>query len=104
MEVVTAIVTAYCACVVCCGPHSKHGLTASGVKPKEGRTIAGPRWVRFGTVVEVKMKDGRKLRLVVEDRLAPQHEGRWDVFKGRHRDAKAWGKELAEVKILQRSR
>ena len=104
MGMVTAIATAFCSCSVCCGPHAKHGLTKSGVRPVEGRTVAAPSWVPLGSKVEITTKSGRKLILVAEDRTHPKHDGVFDVYHARHRDAVRWGRQEVRVKIVQRRR
>lgn len=96
-NVVTAIVTAYCGCRLCCGPTAP-APTASGVWPKEGVTVAGPRAIPFGTIVEIEGV-GRR---VVEDRTARRFDGRWDVFFASHEDARRFGKRRLTVRILSR--
>lgn len=61
--------------------------TASGTWPKEGRTVAGPRTVPFGTVVWI---DGIGER-IVEDRTNSRFEGRYDVFMESQADCLEWG-------------
>lgn len=94
-----AEVTAYCACRLCCGQWAiRKPETASGTIPTQGRTVAGPRAVRFGTRVLI---EGVGVR-VVEDRLARKFDGRWDVFYDDHAAAKAFGKRKLRVTILSR--
>lgn len=94
-----AVLTAYCACRLCCGPNAT-GLTASGVRPTAGLTIAGPRSVPFGTVVYIPTI-GRR---VVQDRTARRFDGRWDVYFTRHADARRFGKRANTVYVLQSRR
>ncbi len=89
-------VTAYCPCRKCTPGHC---ITASGVRPVEGRTIAGPRWVPFGTLVFV---DGLGT-FVVQDRMAKRYDGRWDLFVESHGRAKLFGKQQLRVTILHPS-
>lgn len=96
MVVTNLIVTAYCACVVCCGSHAK-GVTASGVRAKEGVTIAAPRAWQFGTIVRI---DGVSGTRVVQDRTARRFDGRVDVFFSRHEDAKRFGISRRRVEIM----
>jgi len=74
----TAVVTAY--------THTGQ-KTASGTWPKEGRTVAGPRSVPFGTVVWI---DGIGER-IVEDRTNSRFDGRYDVFMESQADCLEWG-------------
>lgn len=46
-------ITHYCACKKCCGPNAK-GITASGKKVEEGRTIAvDPKIIKLGSEVYI---------------------------------------------------
>jgi 3D (Asp-Asp-Asp) domain-containing protein len=88
-----AIITAYCACQVCCGPDAQ-GLTASGRAPVQGRTVAA-NGVRFGTRLYIAGLGWR----VVEDRLHPRYTGRVDVYFARHEDAARFGKRRMKVRM-----
>jgi 3D (Asp-Asp-Asp) domain-containing protein len=63
--------------------------TASGTWPEEGRTVAGPRDVPFGTQVYI---DGVGWR-TVEDRTAKRFDGRYDVFLNDEGDCWDFGKQ-----------
>lgn len=92
-----AIVTAYCACAVCCGPKSSprlRGITADGSRAQQGITIAASRAIPLGSRVTI----GRTT-FVVQDRLARRFDGRFDVFFTRHEDAKKFGKQRLNVTI-----
>lgn len=95
-----AIVTAYCACHVCCSVHNG-GRAANRLYPVVGVTVAGPRSVPFGTVVDISGV-GRR---IVEDRTDLKYDGRWDVFVGRdqgaHRRAKVFGKQRLDIRIVR---
>lgn len=54
VTITNAVITAYCACRICCGPHAT-GLAANGRPPQEGVTVAAPRWVPLGTVVTIRL-------------------------------------------------
>ena len=80
--------TAYCSCSRCCGKWAG-GPTASGVRPKAGRTVA-MGGVPFGT----------KLRIngtvyTVEDRGTGY--GHVDIFFGSHAEALRFGSRRADV-------
>lgn len=94
----TAIVTAYCHCVACCG--IAEGLTASDVLPVPGITVAAPRAIPFGTRVRITLKDGRSWVLVAQDRTHGRFDGRWDIFMPTHKEAVAFGIHTARVEIL----
>jgi len=89
----TAVRTAYCACSACCGPRAS-GLTASGVRPVEGRTVAANH-LPFGTWVRIQ---GIGLRRV-EDRLAKRYTGRFDVYFKSHAAAKRFGLQVRSVTL-----
>jgi 3D (Asp-Asp-Asp) domain-containing protein len=92
----TFIVTAYCACHLCCGPHST-GFTASGSVPTQGITAAGPRRLPFGTRIYIATIGER----TIEDRLAHRYNNRIDIYMARHADAKAFGKRKLAVTIFK---
>jgi 3D (Asp-Asp-Asp) domain-containing protein len=91
-ETMTAIVTAYCACHLCCGQNAI-GLTAAGTKPVQGVTIAAPRSVPFGTMIHVETVGWRR----VEDRLSKRFDNRFDLYFRRHADAVKFGKQQLKV-------
>lgn len=86
------VVTAYCACKLCCGYPAK-GITASGVKPVEGITIAMARTIPFGTKIYIEGVGPR----IVQDRLALRFDNRVDVYFKKHKDAKRFGKQTLKV-------
>jgi len=96
-NIITAIVTAYCSCKLCCGPTAP-APTASGALPKEGVTVAAPRSVPFGTVVEIEGV-GRR---VVQDRTAKRFDGRWDVYFESHQKAREFGKCKLKIRIVRK--
>lgn len=87
------VVTAYCACKVCCGENA-FGYTASGKKPKEGVTVAGPRSMPFGTVLHIEGIGKR----VVQDRLHQRYDSRIDIYMSDHQKAKRFGKKVLTVR------
>jgi len=89
-----AVITAYCICTKCCGPHAT-GLNAAGHKPVEGVSIAGPRAYKLGTRVEINHHV-----YVIDDRTAKRFDGRWDVYRASHKSALKWGKQELTVTIL----
>ena len=93
--ITNAIITAYCACALCCGNGPKP--TASGTWPVAGVTVAAPRTVPFGTRVWI---EGVGVR-IVQDRLSVRYEGRWDVFMPSHQAAKKFGKRRVRVEVLK---
>jgi len=87
------IVTAYCACHICCGPNAQ-GITASGKKPIEGITVAASRKIPFGTKIAI---DGKTY--IVQDRLAKKYDGRVDIYMSSHKKALNFGKQQKQVTI-----
>ena len=97
-----AVVTAYCACDLCCGSPGK--LTASGDIPRAGITVAGPRRYPLGTIVDIKLPGGWK-RFTIQDRLAARFDDRFDVFMGNdarrdHTRAILFGKQYLQFRII----
>lgn len=91
-----ALITAYCACTVCCGPHAA-GITASGKRPVQGVTIAAPRHVPMGTRVHVAGLGWFQ----VQDRLARRFDDRWDVYFKEHETARRFGLRRARVTVAR---
>ena len=86
--------TAYCACAKCCG--KTDGITASGTKATQGRTIAvDPRVIPYGTKVII---NGHTY--VAEDCGGAIKENRIDVYFNSHSEALKFGVQYADVTIL----
>lgn len=83
------VVTAYCPCTVCCGRWAD-GVTATGVRAVEGRTVAADWSV---------LPPGSRVRIpglgwrVVEDRGGAIRGRMIDVFFESHDVAKSWGRK-----------
>jgi 3D (Asp-Asp-Asp) domain-containing protein len=90
----TATLTAYCACAICCTSADK--LTAAGTIPRQGITIAAPRRVPLGTVVTIKVPGWGVIRRRVEDRTRRDIDG-WDMFMDDHRQAQKFGKKKVRI-------
>ena len=86
-------VTAYCACVKCCG--KTNGITASGTKATANRTVAAPSSFAFGTKIVMNGKT-----YVVEDRGGAIQGNRIDLYMNSHSEALAWGVRYLDVEIL----
>ena len=84
-NIITATITAYCSCKLCCGPNAK-GICANGQKPKEGITIAASRNIPLGSQSIIA---GRVY--TVHDRLAKRFDNRFDIYFAKHSDAKKFG-------------
>lgn len=82
--------TAYCACVKCCG--KSNGITASGAKATAGRTVAVDSSIPFGTRLII---DGHEY--VAEDRGGGIKGNRIDVFCSSHAEAIKFGVQYKEV-------
>ena len=89
-------ISAYCPCKKCCGAWaSKRPETASGTVPKQGRTVAAPRSVPFGSRVTIQGIG----TLIAEDRLAAKYDGRYDVFMADHEAARRFGVRRLNVTV-----
>lgn len=95
MTITNAIITAYCACRICCGPNAS-GIAANGKAPVQGVTVAGPRALPLGTRVVIGTN-----RFVIQDRTARRFDGRWDIYFEHHADAKRFGKQTNNVGIIK---
>ena len=98
-------ITAYCACIKCCG--KSDAITASGKKASPNHTVA-LNWLPFGTKVLIGNR-----QYVVEDRGAESLFGTYyhrkgqkneikhiDIFMDSHSTARAFGVRYQEVKVL----
>ena len=86
-------VTAYCACIKCCG--KTNGITASGTKATANRTVAAPSSFAFGTKI---VMNGQTY--VVEDRGGAIQGNRIDLYMNSHSEALAWGVRYLDVEVL----
>ena len=93
-NIITATVTAYCSCKLCCGPNAK-GITANGQKPSPTHTIAASRTIPFNSLAIIRGK-----QYVVEDRLAKRFDDRIDIFFASHKEALQFGKQTLKVTII----
>lgn len=80
--------TAYCACEKCCGRWARFGLTKSGVRPRQGVTVAAdPKVWPLGSVLLV-----RGIGYVrVEDTGSGVMGPHLDIYLERHQDALDFG-------------
>ena len=86
--------TAYCACSKCCG--KSDGITATGTKAKQGRTIAvDPKKIPYGTKVVI---NGHTY--VAEDCGGSIKNNRIDIFFNSHKEALQFGVQYADVYII----
>lgn len=85
----------YCDCPICTGT-SKGSRTASGVKPKEGRTIAcDGKTLKMGDIVYIETIGLR----ICEDRGGAIKDNRIDLFISDHEKAKKLG--IKKVKVYK---
>ena len=89
-------ITAYCPCVKCCG--KSDGITASGTKAKQGRTVAvDPRCIPYGTEIII---DGHTY--IAEDcGGAIKGSNRIDLFFSSHEQALSFGRQTKKVRIME---
>jgi len=83
--------TAYTASVEECG--KADGITASGTKATQGRTIAADH-LPFGTLVEI---DGHLY--TVEDRFGGGYKNKIDIYFDNYMDAINFGRQQRVVKV-----
>lgn len=91
-------VTAYCCCKDCCGKeptHPAYGITKSGTKATEGKTIAvDPTVIPLGTTVYLNDKS-----YIAEDTGSAIKGKKIDLFINDHQRAKVFGVQEMEVKL-----
>ena len=86
-------VTAYCACVKCCG--KTNGITASGKKATANHTIAAPSSFAFGTQIVMNGKT-----YTVEDRGGAIQGNKIDLYVNSHSEALRWGVRYLNVEVI----
>lgn len=90
-------ITYYCPCSKCCGRYKK---TASGTKPKAGRTISvDPKRIKLGS----KVKIGNKT-YIAEDTGGAIKGNRIDIFVKKHKEAIRKGVQYKKVYLIQRKK
>lgn len=99
------VVTHYCACSKCCGKSEDdpaYGITATGTRATEGRTVAvDPRVIPYGSEIVVRFADGSEARLIAEDCGGAIKGNRLDVYMDSHEAALVEGVKTAEVYIVE---
>ena len=94
-NIITATITAYCSCKLCCGPNAK-GICANNKPPTPNLTIAASRNIKFGSQVVINGSV-----YTVQDRLARKYDDRFDIYFAKHSDAKKFGiKTNQTIKII----
>ncbi len=88
----TYTATAYCGCSKCCG--KSDGITASGTRATQGRTVAAPSTFAFGTELIIN-----GVTYVVEDRGGSIKGNRIDIYFESHADALAFGRKTVDVYV-----
>ena len=88
--------TAYCACVKCCGKWA-NSLTATGTVPTQGRTIAvDPKVIPYGTQVVINGNT-----YVAEDCGGAIKGNRIDIFFDNHSEALQFGVRHEDVYLAR---
>lgn len=105
VHIVRMLVTAYCPCVICCGPTAR-GITASGktVSYHHGLFAAADlRRLPFGSKVSIPgYAYGTPVEVIdTGTALVGNH---LDVFFPTHEQALAWGRRWLNVTIAERAR
>ena len=87
-------ITAYCSCIKCC--NKTDGITASGTKATQGRTVAvDPRYITYGTKIII---DGHTY--IAEDCGGCIKGNRLDIFFDSHEEALEFGRQIKTVKVI----
>lgn len=95
IETETYVVTAYCPCSRCSGSYG--GITSTGVRAVQGRTIAvDPNVIPYGTHVRFNGNE-----YVAEDCGGAIKGNHIDLYFDSHAEALEWGKKYCEIEILK---
>lgn len=97
-DVVRMEVTAYCACKKCCGKNAK-GIAADGTSVK-GKMVIAADWsvMPQGSILYVPGYG----EAVVHDTGSAIVGNRLDVYFDSHQEAKEWGRQYLDVKVLRK--
>ena len=88
-------ITAYCACEKCCG--KSDGITATGTKATQGRTVAvDPSVIPYGSVVIINGHE-----YIAEDCGGGIGGTQIDMFFNSHQDALNWGRRWLDVWVKE---
>jgi len=94
------LITAYCACRLCCGPTAPN-LTAAGHQPIPGITVAASRQYPLGSTIYISIPgvmSNRKYK--IQDRLHTKYDNRVDIYFKDHKQAKKFGIKHGFIKVL----
>ena len=92
-------ITHYCPCSRCCG--KSDGITASGTKPKVGRTIAvDPKQIPYGS----KVKIGKKTYIAEDTGSALTGRKVIDIFCKTHSEALRKGVKYQKVYLIKKKK
>lgn len=95
-EMETYTITAYCPCIECSEGHGT--MTATGVKAREGRTIAvDPKKIPYGTKLEI---EGVGVR-VAEDCGGAIKGNKIDLYFDTHQEVLNFGRQTKQVTMLK---
>lgn len=87
--------TAYCPCTKCCGKCD--GITASGIRAKEGVTVAAdPKVLPLGTRIII---DGHEY--IVQDTGSAIKGNKIDVYFESHQEALEFGVQYKEIFVMK---
>lgn len=88
------VLTAYCACVKCCG--KTDGITATGTKATDGRTIAvDPSVIPYGSKVSINGNI-----YVAEDCGGAVNNNHIDIYFDSHDEALQFGVQYSDVYLV----
>lgn len=97
-------ITAYCACEECCGKTPDdpwYGITATGTRATEGRTVAvDPRVIPLGGTIYFEGPSGLVGGYIAEDTGGAIKGNRIDLYFDSHAAALEWGVRTLEVFVM----
>jgi 3D (Asp-Asp-Asp) domain-containing protein len=100
-QVVEVIATAYCACKMCCGKSEDnpwYGITATGTRVNQGRTIAvDPRLIPLRSKVYIKGMGWYQ----AEDTGGAIKGKRIDIYFDSHKEAQKFGVKKRKIYVYK---
>jgi len=91
------LITAYCACSICCGPNAAN-ITAAGTKPIQGITVAASRKYPLGSSIYISIPGFVTNKCYkISDRLSRKYDSRVDIYFNNHADAKKFGIKKGQI-------
>ena len=103
-KTVTMNASSYCQCYKCCGKRpgdAGYGITASGVKVRQGMVAVDRKYIRLGTKIKIHGMPGTYIAMDTGSAIRGK---RIDIFNPSHKSALKFGRKSVRVTILRRGK